>query len=704
MEWGNPEPVPVNADPYTQFYLDCDQEDGNAGEKFYPLIFRKRQGEKTTINPSLSSTQFEQLLEGFQGNKELLEGLRFSEHEIGENGALFAENSDGNVTIFSNNPQNFSNTMSRRAADDSESSETSVAEGQPIYEFLGLGLGVDKSQLPSSVQSFQNLQTPGSFVKRQVKVITVVIDADIPILNRRYRSSETETRIMAHWAMGMPSGKAARTTLSPGRGRLFFEADINELLRDVENGKTERETYEELGAFESSSPLKHGAQSLECAAGYDMTDPRAGRHGIITVQLPYDAVAATNGYILKDTVIDALSWVESVLKEIKKDLPDVAVVLNYSFGPLAGRHDGQEVLTQELEGFASDVGLKPVAVTLPAGNSLQSQTHGRFTGQDLQSDRVATWVVQSDSKAKHFMQIWTPRGFDQRQNQSFINPITLNVTPPGGPTLTISVLGSEKHWNLRDAATDTLLAQLSWRVSAHFGATPRQYITIATRPTSPHACEPTIQPGRWTFEVKNVDNNAGLQPNELLELWAERSDTPSGFPKGGRQSYFHDPNYRKWADTGEYLMVDVPADAYVKRHGTLNPLATGQKCIVAGSHIARNMKLHFFTSYGLFANNQNRGPDLTVASGLSEARDYTVGAGILSGETVRSNGTSVSSALTARAAAELVLAKNPRMNVTFKQFILKELFPSIGHGMTHPDKGLGSKTIEPNFPQPGNFS
>ena len=66
-----------------------------------------------------------------------------------------------------------------------------------------------------------------------------------------------------------------------------------------------------------------------------------------------------------------------------------------------------------------------------------------------------------------------------------------------------------------------------------------------------------------------------------MDAWIKRDDTPLGWPVLGRQAYFDDPAYERFDPHGRPQERDNAS--YIKRHGTINGLATGTRtAVIAG--------------------------------------------------------------------------------------------------------------------------
>ncbi|HEU0201053.1 MAG TPA: hypothetical protein VFR86_11525, partial [Burkholderiaceae bacterium] len=183
------------------------------------------------------------------------------------------------------------------------------------------------------------------------------------------------------------------------------------------------------------------------------------------------------------------------------------------------------------------------------------------------------------------------------------------------------------------------------------GARTKIVIVLApTAPTDPPDPAEKLAPaGVWEVKVKNTSTQ-----RVTIDAWIQRDDTPLGYSIVGRQSYFDDPQYRRFNDTGGEIELDDNATAsYVRRSGTLSAIGTGARSVVVGGFRRRDGRPVKYSSLGpalaAFDGALVRpGPDAAAVCEESVTCHGVLAAGSRSGAVVAMNGTSVAAPQIAR--------------------------------------------------------
>ena len=92
---------------------------------------------------------------------------------------------------------------------------------------------------------------------------------------------------------------------------------------------------------------------------------------IVAVHLPRRGVADTSGSALKVQVLDALHYI------VERAGPQADVVVNLSYGTMAGPHDGQHDPREAIDELVATARGR-LTVVLPAGNSYEARCHAVF--------------------------------------------------------------------------------------------------------------------------------------------------------------------------------------------------------------------------------------------------------------------------------------------------------------------------------------
>ena len=440
----------------------------------------------------------------------------------------------------------------------------------------------------------------------------------------------------------------ARAGLTPGDLGYGHELDATAIERAMQRftaaGGTldEDALYRHLQLWDLARPVNHGTHVMSLAAGrgspLQPQDDLASRCDLIVVQLDWSNVLDTSGGAMNVSVLDALMYI------VARCDAAAPMVVNISWGTLAGPHDGSSVLEAAMDQIIELLGGR-LQITVPAGNAYQSRTHANATLQPGKSETLH-WRIQPDDRTQSFLEIWLPEGAEGVQ---------IAVTPPGQnqplPALRPGQSGLWTGGRVSGAIAKPLCALIYPERSAL--GTHGTCALLALAPSfSQYATDTTAPCGAWQVRLTNTGTGA-----VTFDATIERDDVALGQHTGARQSYFEDPRY----DTSGNLcsFVDDPANpTAIRRSGTFNSLSTGQRTVSAGgtrreagawSHWARYSPRQPDPD----ANRPQRPgvkklPDIEQPSDDNPALWGVLGAGSLSGSVARLAGTSSSAPQEAR--------------------------------------------------------
>ena len=214
-------------------------------------------------------------------------------------------------------------------------------------------------------------------------------------------------------------------------GRDFTDFDLKNLLvKHTYAGRIDEDAV--YSEFSEGTQLKvnrlfksvaHGVHVMDLACGpYMLEDTMCTRFNapaanptwikaqdaastapIIFVQLPMNTVQETTlrGTMQQD-VIKALDYI------IGECAPDAEIVVNLSWGTLAGPHTGTNLLEREIDRLVGLLGSR-LKVVIPAGNGYQSRAHANFQLQPNQSIQL-DWRVQPDDATESYLELWMEQG------------------------------------------------------------------------------------------------------------------------------------------------------------------------------------------------------------------------------------------------------------------------------------------------------
>lgn len=337
-----------------------------------------------------------------------------------------------------------------------------------------------------------------------------------------------------------------------------------------------------LGFHALDTSVSHGTHVADIAAGprgvlsqiagvpphvdappsWNMANDDASHCAMVAVQLDYDAVRDTSGGSLNVHVLDGLMYI------LSRCDAQAEIVVNISFGTLAGPHDGTALLEAAMDQLIELAGAR-LRIVLAAGNSYQLRTHANVT---LSADEHAElhWRVQPDDATQSFLELWI--GTEKRG-------LTVEITPPGRDPLPPLALGESRMW------TDGGAAPLCALVYPARVATGRNgtCALLALAPTfSFRANQATCASGVWAIRLINQGAT-----NVTVDAYVERDDVVIGTRSGAKQSHFEDRQYDTSGDLSSFLDTPVPNDrqleaTLIRRSGNFNSIATGGRTTSAG--------------------------------------------------------------------------------------------------------------------------
>ena len=464
-----------------------------------------------------------------------------------------------------------------------------------------------------------------------------VMDDGLAFAHERFRSTGTPstTRIERFWnqddAAGMPP--------SLHYGSELTKADIDALLaRCTLAGQVEEDAvYAQAGYINVRKRWAHGTEVMDLAGGL-RPNPLHAASLSQAGQAMRDALKKvrvlgvqfrTAGRTVRDTsgrwfAVHALDAMRYILR-CADDLASGAaycVVLNLSYGYMAGPHDGSSIIESAIDELIDQH--HDLSVIVPAGNSNVLRCHASFTLATGASKDI-TWRALPDCATPGFMELWLPAGADASK-------VTVQVRTPSGDMSPVIEVNNIVAWqNGRDVLCNVVYLD---RVATG----QRNMIMIALAPTiTRQSSRIAASPGNWTVTLTNDTSN----PLDI-HAWIQRNETAYGFPIRGRQSRFEDPKYKRFVG-GMHVrdFDDNNIDSWISRRSTLNSIATGSDTVVVGGYRRTDGTAAAYSSTGPSLRAGVRsGPDATAISEDSPACAGVLGASTRSGSLVAMSGTS----------------------------------------------------------------
>ncbi len=430
--------------------------------------------------------------------------------------------------------------------------------------------------------------------------VMVVIDDGLALGHCDFLRGENKTRVATYWRQDAtlgPHGRSAASVqpipLDPlragptpsdlGYGHEMDRRWIQSAIDRHTHSSTvdEDALYQHLQMWAMQHNAHHGTHVSSLAAGpcvYTQTigtedsppdwspsgDP-ASEASLVVVQLDWASVADSSGGAMNVSVLDALAFAMS------RCANDAQVVINLSWGALAGPHNGSSLLERAVAHIVACA--HPGAqLIIPAGNAYQARTHANASippkGQRQGPDSATAtlhWRVQPDDHSQSFLELWFE--FEAAEmDESLCKNLEVVLTPPGtDEPLPAMPLGRSGVW---PSAQNPVCGLMIPRQSALGQGGICALLALA--PTATWFEGTTLsKAGVWRVEVRNT----GEQP-VIMDAYVERDDVPLGIANtGARQSYLQDVHYDTEGGINGY--IDQPDNpSLVRRSGTFNDLAT----------------------------------------------------------------------------------------------------------------------------------
>lgn len=461
------------------------------------------------------------------------------------------------------------------------------------------------------------------------RVLIAVIDEGVAFAHPRFRTAVgmgSATRIRYVWQQDVaaPSDELTGGDIDLAvSGANKLDGGDEGVYRAIGDLKMDVDGYKPLAHRRS-----HGTNVLDLAAGFEPTNPAGTKRPIIVVGMPEAAVGDPASSTLVPHAYWGLLYIFWRALLMRKDGEELPVVVNISYGPHEGPHDGSTMFERFMDNLVQltpSLGI-PMQIVLAAGNYRQSRAHASFRVPPAQARRLE-WRLQPCTLTPSNMEIWLPSIAGAA--------VEVTLTVPDGRQFKVS---------------PTALSDGDGTILARYTYFPQR--TLITLFASPTAVDPWVVPpyltvpsGRWSVTIKNISQ----MPLDI-EAWIKRSDTPGARRAKGRQSYFDDPRYRRFDDNGRPTEFDDPATtSYVKRQGTLSGIATGTRTFVIGAYQREATPCTWMPAiYSSEASVTMRAPDWLAPGDDSTACPGTLSAGSRSGSRIVMRGTSAAAPQAAR--------------------------------------------------------
>ena len=374
-------------------------------------------------------------------------------------------------------------------------------------------------------------------------------------------------------------------------------------------------------SFDPQKPPSFEPDPAQDVAGRGATD-------IIFVQIPRAAVDDPTGGWLDMQVTHALFYILSCIDPNRTR----RLIVNLSYGPTTGPHDGKAILEYVLSAFTGlfdgTGGMPELNIVLSAGNSRLRDWHLSFAFAPGELTRRWTWRVPPDNPVPVFAEIWVSAA-----DAALVTSVKAIAPSP--------------------AAMASVPGPIVEPAQAP-GSDSRGWL-IALPPTR---AVPTVpvpgQHGDWTIEV------TVSQANVKVDAYIARSDPNMGARIPGKPTRFLDLEWE--ADRGAFARQTLKDGAWdiagsrIDRKGTLNGIGTvkGDRILVAAGYRLRDELSSRYSSQGPSREGPRKGPDHALPTDESAALLGIRGAGNRSASVFRLVGTSTAAPQLARLQARVV--------------------------------------------------
>ena len=430
-----------------------------------------------------------------------------------------------------------------------------------------------------------------------------LIDGGLALVHAHFLRPDGSPRVRHFWRQdntfgsGWPGDTArVRRPLDPARagptpGLMGYGHEITApalhaaMAAHMRDGLLDEDAlYQQLQLWDLAHHAHHGTHVMSQACGpirgvdtvgsedrvpdFSPQQDAASACDLIAVQLDWSNVLDTSGGAMNVSILDGLLYI------LSRCADEARVVVNISWGTLAGPHDGTSILEAAMDQLIDLHGGR-LDIVVPAGNGYQSRTHANATlgsvGSNDQSDTLTlNWRVQPDDRTQSFLELWL---CDPALPDEAIRDLCITVRPPGhAQALPAIGVGQSGVWPSAQAPQCCL-------IFPQRSALGRQgtCALLALAPTFSHQADTTTAPfGVWQVTIKNH----GLNP-VVLDAYIERDDVAMGTHTGARQSYFEDAAYDTSGDLKSF--IDDPENPTpIRRSGSFNSLSTGRHTVAVG--------------------------------------------------------------------------------------------------------------------------
>jgi hypothetical protein len=474
-----------------------------------------------------------------------------------------------------------------------------------------------------------------------------VIDDGCPFARASFLDQNGSTRVSAIWDQSEHPAFASNSGVA-------HRLDLDALIQNNSSAGlvNEEAVYDEAEYSRVRRRASHGAHVLDMLAGpvppskrvalqpenpptFEPESTNATSSDIVFVQLPNIAVQDNSGKWLGVHILDGLRFICSQASRNDR------VVVNISYGPQTGPHDGTALLEQAIDEAHVLIAAQHsrLEVALPAGNSFNNRCHASFALLPG-GCRDLSWQVPPNSEAAAFMEIWLP-------NSVHLEDIRVELEPPSatpGDCARVCVDEMQVWPNPTNPAAAVIFLR---KVPQADG---RTMVLLALAPTFSFVASRALAPaGHWTVRVWNK----GTSEIGLISAQIASNGTDLGASLRGRQSHFSDDCFDPERYLSEAEDDDKPPSSVIQRRRFLSGIATGAETYVYSGYRLSDRTFARYSSSGPSESAYPKNPTWAAVTEETPALEGLRAGGTRSGSTVRLRGTSVAAPQGARRMANV---------------------------------------------------
>jgi len=496
------------------------------------------------------------------------------------------------------------------------------------------------------------------------KLLLGVMEDVCPFGHPAFRDAHGGTRVLALWDQSGSRWAKAPWQLprAQGYGAELLQGPMNALMAEhtVGDQVQEDQLYDDPRVW--MRPLRvratHGAAVMALLAGRRARLPTAvgepaarvphkahpvERAGIVAVQLPREQVPVAAGRWLAVRALDGLRYLAEASRSLapsgRRPLP---MVVNLSYGGVAGAHDGSNLLECAIDELCATH--RELAVVLAAGNAHGTRRQadsmdptgfadsGAHAQHHLKPGAKAhlSLLIPPEKAFETYLELWFEVLDPASPPQPFLlgNEIHLVVTPPVGAALSVDTCPG-LAFDRADGASTRSGVFLLPRVSQSLGHSMALLVVAGTELRAGQVSAPA---GVWQISVENTGSRA-----LCLNAWVERDLLAKG-PRHAQSARLV-PN----ADGSP----DCCSDA-----NTLNNVGTGSSVLLAGALTGQAERptgtALSVSPYSAEARDASSGPAFSAVADANRVLPGIRVGGSQGGMVVRMNGTSMAAPQAAR--------------------------------------------------------